>query len=420
MPPAAARTARLVPALLRERREFRRYWTGHTISLFGDAVTLLALPLAAALVLDATPAQMGYLSAAELVPNLLFSVHAGAWVDRRRSRRQIMIAADLGRAGLLATIPLAYALGALTLGQLYLVAFLVGTLSVLFNVSYATLFVAITPPDRYVEANAVLYSSRAFSFVGGPSLGGLLVQLLSAPGALLADAASFLAAALCLGRISPAEPPPETDPRGNLRAGARWILHSPVIRASLLSGATINFFNLAFQPMFILYATRTLEIRPGTLGVVLGSGAVGSVLGALVTRRLARRLGIGPAFILGCLLFTAPLVLVPLAGGPRPLLLALLFGARFGAGFGVMVLDICVGSIFAAMIPDRLRARVTGAYLAVNYGVRPLGSVFGGVLGSAIGLRPTLWIVTVGAVIGVLWLLPAPVSRLRTLPDAAE
>lgn len=420
MAPAAARTARIVPALLRERREFRSYWAGHTISLFGDAVTLIALPLAAVLVLDATPAQMGYLSAAGLAPNLLFSVHAGAWVDRRSRRRRIMIAADLGRAGLLAAIPLGYALGTLTFGQLYVVAFLVGTLSVVFNVSDATLFVAITPRERYIEANAALNGSRAFSFVGGPSLGGLLVQLLSAPGALLADAASFLASALCLGRISPAEPPPEADPRGSVRAGARWIRHSPVIRASLLSGATINFFNLAFQPLFILYATRTLQIRPGTLGVVLGSGALGSVLGSLVTRRLARRLGIGPAFILGSLLFTAPLVIVPLAGGPRPLVLALLFGARFGSGLGVMVLDICVGSIFAAVIPDRLRARVTGTYLAINYGVRPLGSVFGGVLGGVIGLRPTLWIVTVGAVTGVLWLLPAPVSRLRALPDAAE
>jgi MFS family permease len=410
----------MVPALLRERREFRRYWTGHTVSLFGDAVTLIALPLTAVLVLDASPAQMGYLSAAGLASNLLFSMHAGAWVDRHGRRRRIMIAADLGRAALLATIPLAYALGALTLGQLYVVAFLIGTLSVLFNVSFATLFVAITPRERYVEANAVLNGSRAFSFVGGPSLGGLLVQLLSAPGALLADAASFLASALCLGRISPVEPPPEADPRGNVRAGMRWIRRSPVMRASLLSGATINFFNLAFQPLFVLYATRSLEVRPGTLGIVLGSGAVGSVLGSLVTGRLARRLGIGPGCILGSLLFTAPLVLVPLAGGPRPLVLALLLGARFGSGLGVMVLDICIGSIEAALIPDRLRARVTGAYLAVNYGVRPLGSIFGGLLASVIGLRPTLWIVTAGAVLGVLWLLPAPVSRLRTLPDAAE
>ena len=416
----AARGPRLLPSLLRERREFRRYWNGHTISLFGDAVTLLALPLTAVLVLDAGPAQVGYLSAAGLIPNLLFSLHAGAWVDRRRNRRRIMIAADLGRAGLLATVPLAYVLGLLTLDQLYVVAFLAGTLSVLFVVADATLFVAITARDRYVEAMSLLYGSRALSFVGGPSLAGFLVQLLSAPGALLADAASFVASALCLGRISPVEPPPEAGGRGSVRAGARWIVHSPVIRASLLSGATINFFNLAFQPLFLVYATRTLGIRPGTLGVVLGSGAVGSVIGSLLADRLARRLGVGPAFILGSLLFTAPLLLVPLAGGTRTLVLALLFAARFGAGLGVMVLDICIGSIFAATIPDRLRARVTGAYQAVNYGVRPLGSVFGGLLATAIGLRPTLWIVTAGAVLGVLWLLPAPVSRLRTLPDAPE
>jgi MFS family permease len=139
----------------------------------------------------------------------------------------------------------------------------------------------------------------------------------------------------------------------------------------------------------------------------------------MVTGRLSRRLGIGPALIVGSLLFTAPLVLVPLASGgqQRPLTLALLFAARFGTGLGVMILDICGGSIFAALIPDSVRARVNGAYVAVNYGVRPLGSLAGGLLASVIGLRPTLWIVTVGALIGVLWLLPSPLPRLRTLPD---
>src|SRR6266536_1353197 len=365
------RAGRVLPQLLRERRDFRRFWTGQTISLFGDQVTLLALPLVGVLVLHASPAQMGYLAAAGLAPNLLLSLHAGAWVDRHGRRRRIMIAADLGRAGLLATVPLA-------------------------------------PRDRFVEANSLLYGSRAFSFVGGPSLGGLLVQLLSAPVALLADAGSFVASALFLGRIRAAEPPAETNPRGNLRAGARWIRHSPVVRASLASGATINFF---------LYATRSLHVPPGTLGAVLGAGAVGSVLGSLVTGRLIRRLGIGPAFCLGSVLFPAPFALVPLAGGPRTLVLALLFGAELGAGFGVMVLDISIGSIFAAVIPDRLRARVMGAYMAVNYGVRPLGSLAGGALGSTVGLRPTLWIAASGGLAGVLWLLPSPVPRLETLPD---
>jgi MFS family permease len=417
----AARAGRVLPSLLRERRELRRYWSGRTISLFGDQVTLIALPLVAVLALDASPAQMGYLAAAGLLPNLLFSVHAGTWVDRSGRQRRTMIAADLGRAGLLASIPLLYALGALTLAQLYTVAFLAGTLSVLFTVSDASLFVAVTPRDRYVEANSLVYGSRAFSFVGGQSLGGFLVQLLSAPGALLADAASFLASALFLGRISAAEPPPAAaDPRGDVRAGARWILRSPLIRAALAAGATLNYFNYVFLALFILYVTRTLQVPPATLGVVLGSGAVGSILGTLVAGRLARRLGIGPTLILGAVLFPAPFLLVPLAGGPRPLLLALLFAAEFGIGLGVMILDIASGSVFAAVIPDRVRSRVTGAYLAVNYGVRPLGSLTGGALGSAIGLRPTLWIAAVGGLLGVVWLLPSPFPRLKTLPDTPD
>src|SRR6266542_965461 len=163
------RAGRVLPQLLRERRDFRRFWTGQTISLFGDQVTLLALPLVGVLVLHASPAQMGYLAAAGLAPNLLLSLHAGAWVDRHGRRRRIMIAADLGRAGLLATVPLAYALGVLTLDQLYAVAFLAGALSVLFFVSRETLFVSVAPRDRFVEANSLLYGSRAFSFVGRPS-----------------------------------------------------------------------------------------------------------------------------------------------------------------------------------------------------------------------------------------------------------
>jgi MFS family permease len=418
--PPTARRRRLVPPLLRENRDFRRFWTGQTVSLLGDQVSLIALPLAAVLILHAGPAQMGYLTAVGVAPNLLFSLHAGAWVDRRGRRRRTMIAADLGRAGLLATIPVAYALHALTLGQLYVVAFLVGTLSVLFFVSYSSLFVSIVPRQRYVEGNSILNGSRALSFVAGTSLGGLLVQLLTAPIALVADAASFLGSAFFLGRISLDEPPPAQRSRGDVAAGIRFILGSPVMRAALGATATINFFNYAFFALFILFATRSLHVRPAVLGIVLGAGAVGGVIGSAITGRLGRRIGIGPAFLVGCVLFPAPVVLVPLAGGPRPLVLAMLFLAEFWSGMGVMLLDITAGSIFAALIPDRLRARVTGAYMVVNFGVRPLGSLAGGLLGSLIGLRPTLWVAVAGAMTGFLWLLPSPVPRLRTLPEASE
>jgi MFS family permease len=410
---------RLVPPLLRRNGEFRRFWAGQTISMFGDQISLLAVPLVAVLVLDAGAAQMGYLTAVGLAPNLLFSLHAGVWADRRRSRRRLMLAADLGRAALLATIPLAYALGALTLGQLYVVAFGVGALTVLFFVSYNTLFVSMLPREGYLEGSSLLNGSRALSFVGGQSLGGALVQLLTAPFALLADAASFLASALFLHRVSAPEPEPEEPAPGQVLSGARFILRTPIMRASLAATATVNLFNFGFFAIFILYATRELGIGPAALGLALGIGALGGVVGSLVTGRLTQRAGIGAALVVGFVLFPAPLLLVPLAGGPKPLVLALLGLAEFGSGLGVMILDIALGALFAAIVPGRLQARVSGAYMLVNYGVRPLGALLGGGLAGAIGVRPTLWVVTAGAICGVAWLLPSPVPRLRTLPEPA-
>jgi MFS family permease len=411
---------RLVPSLLRRNLEFRRFWAGQTISLFGDQISLLAVPLAAVLVLDAGAAQMGYLTAVGLAPNLLLSLHLGAWVDRQASRRRLMLIADLGRAALLATVPLAAAFGVLTLGQLYVVAFGIGCLTVLFFVSYNTLFVALVSKEEYVGANSLLYGSRALSLVGGQSLGGALVALLTAPFALLADALSFLASAAFLGRIAPSEAKPARFEHGQLAAGVRFIARTPIMRAALGASATLNLFNFAFFAIFILYATRALGIGPAELGLVLAVGALGGVVGSLVTGWLTRRIGIGAALVVGFVLFPAPLLLVPLASGTRPAVLAFLAAAEFASSLGVMVLDIGLGALFAAIAPDPLRARVSGAYMLVNYGVRPLGALLGGALGSAIGLRPTLWLAAGGAIAGVLWLLPSPVPRLRRLPEVAS
>jgi MFS family permease/ribosomal protein S18 acetylase RimI-like enzyme len=408
----ATRGRSLVPPLLRDV-QFRRFWSAQSVSLLGDQVSTIALPLVAVLALHVGPAAMGYLAALVWLPFLLFGLHAGAWVDRLGRRRVTMMTADLGQAVALTSIPVCYALGILSLGQLYAVAFVTGTLNVLNSVSESTMLVSLVPADRYVEANSLTYGSRALSFMAGPSLGGLLVELLTAPVAVLADALSFLGSAFFLSRVRSAEPPAASEEKGWLTAGVRYIAGAPIVRASLASAMTINFFNFMFLALFILYATRSLHVRPGLLGLVLGSGAVGGVIGAMLARRASARFGVGVVYTAGCVLFTAPLVLVPLAGGPLPVILAMLFASEFGAGFGVMMLDIAIGSIFAAVIPDQLRARVLGAFQAANYGTRPLGAVAGGTLGALIGVRPTLWIAVVGGITGFLWLLPSPMLTFR-------
>jgi MFS family permease len=413
--PGAA--ARRVPPLLREQT-FRRYWLGQTISLFGDQVSVLALPLTAILVLHAGAAETGYLTAAGLAPSLLFSVIAGGWVDRRGQRRRVMLAADLARAALLASIPLASITGVLTFAQLYAVAFLVGCASVLFNVSQSTLFASIVRPPEYVDANSLIHGSRALSFVGGQSAGGILVQLVTAPGAVALDALSFVGSALFLRRIHPTEPDTAAGGRGHLLEGIRFIAHSREVRSLLGATATINVFSFASTAIFVLYATRELRVTPAQLGLVLGAGAVGAVIGAALTSRVARRLGVGGAFTLSCVIFPMPFILIPVAGGmSKPIILALLFAAEFGSGIGVVMLDITIGAILTATVPATLRARVSGAYSTINYGLRPVGALAGGALGSTLGLRSTLWIASVAGLTGVLWLLPSPIPRMRRLPE---
>lgn len=410
-----------LPPLLRANRSFRSFWTGQTISLFGDQVSLVAVPLLAALELDAGATQMGLLTAAALAPNLLFSIHLGAWADRRSCRRELLIAADLGRALLLLTIPAAWLLGFLSLAQLYLVSFLAGSLSVLFSVAYDVVFVSLLERDRYIEGNSLIHGSRAASFVGGASVGGLLVQWFTAPFALLLDACSYLASAFFVGRTVGIEAPPaKPEPTAaGLAAGGRFIARTPLIRASLLAAATLNLFNTAFYALLVLYATKSLDMSPGAVGLALGVGGVGSLLGALMTRRLSGRHGLGKILVISFVLTPAPLLLIPLAAGvplPSPILVAV---AEFFNGMGVMILDVGLGALYAATVPDQLRARVSGAFLLVNYGVRPVGALAGGLLAAAVGLQTTMWIAAIGALGGVLWLIPSPMPRLRDLPQAA-
>ncbi len=408
---------RLVPPLLREPT-FRRYWTGQTISLFGDQVSILALPLTAILVLHAGAAETGYLTAAGLAPSLLFSIVAGGWVDRKGHRRRVMLASDVARAALLASIPIAYVAGVLGFAQLYAVAFLVGCASVLFNVAQSTVFASIVGPADYVDANSLIHGSRALSFVGGQSVSGILVQLVTAPGAIVFDAVSFLGSALFLRRIHPTEPATAPGGQGHLLEGARFIVGSRVVRSLLAATATINVFGFMTTAIFVLYATRDLGVSPAQLGLVLGAGAVGAVIGAALTSRVARRIGVGGAFTLSCVIFPAPFILIPVAGGmSKPVILALLFAAEFGSGVGVVMLDITIGAILTATVPATLRARVSGAYSTINYGLRPVGALPAARSAARWGCVRRCGSPPWPGSPGWLGCCRRPIPRMRTLPD---
>lgn len=248
------------------------------------------------------------------------------------------------------------------------------------------------------------------------------MQALTAPVAILADAVSFLLSALFLRSIDAVEPRIERKPdatgRRELIEGARFLLRHPVLRAGIASAATVNFFNFILWAIFVLYVSRELGLSAGVIGVIFGVGGLGGVVGAIAAPRVGRRLGLGPGVVLGAILFPVPILLFPLATGPTWLVVAMLIAGEFLSSVGVMLYDVNMNSLNVLTTPHRLRARVAGVGRTLNYGTRPVGALLGGVLGSTIGLRPTLWIGAAGGCLCVLWLLASPVPKIREVPAA--
>jgi MFS family permease len=406
--------------LLRRQPAFRNLWIGQTISVFGDQVSLLALPLVAVLTLDAGPAGVGLLTAAGWAPHLVLSLFAGPWVDQRRSKRRILVVTDLLRAAALATVPLAYAFGALTMAQLVAVALVVGAFTVVFDLGYSTFLPLVVPREDAADAQGRLSFSRSASYLGGPALAGALVQLFSAPAVILLDACSFVASSFFASRAVVDEPVPEPVTGSvwqRLGEGLRFVLGHPLIRAGIACTTTINFFNLMFNAIVVLFMVEELGLSPGVIGLVLGVAAVGALVGAAVAPAVGRRLGIGRAVVLGSVLFPAPLIAFPFVSGPEPVVIATLIVAEAAAAFGVMIYDVNLNALNWLATPWRLRGRQSGAARFFNYGVRPIGALAGGLLAEAIGVRGALLVGAVGACGGVLWLLASPMPQTREIAE---
>ncbi|MFF4901835.1 MFS transporter [Streptomyces sp. NPDC001068] len=409
-----------LPVSLWRDRPFRRFWAGQSISQFGDRITELALPLTAVGALHASASQVALLTALIWTPNLLALV-LGAWVDHCVHKRRLMVLADLVRAAALLSLPASYLLGAVTLGQLYVVALLTGAAGLLFNTAYPPFFAHLVPRSSYVDANSKLSAGRSASYVAGPAIGGALVQALTAPVAVAVDALTFMASAALVGRVSIGEPPVAHDQAAasllrRIREGLGFVTRHPVLRASLGCAATVNFFTfVAGSGLIVLFASRNLGLTAGAIGFAFGIGASGSLVGAVVAPKFSRRLGVGRSIVVGAVLFPAPIAVAAAAGGPLWARAGALAVAEFLSGVGVMLFDVNLNSLQANVIPDGMRSRVAGAYSTINYGLRPVGAVLGGFLATLIGLRATLLIGAVGGALSPLWLLPSPIPRIRSL-----
>jgi MFS family permease len=398
--------------------DFLRLWSAQTISQLGSQISALALPLVALLVLHASAFQVAVLATVEWLPWLLFSLPAGAWVDRVH-RRPVLILADVGRGVALLSIPIAHWLGALTLGQLYVVGFATGVLTVFFDVAYQSYLPSLVERARLSEGNSKLEISRSAAGLVGPGVAGLLVELVTAPVAILGDAVSFFGSAGLLARIrgeERVEPAPGgTRLLGEIVEGVRYVLGNAFLRPSMAFVAMSNFFGEVVWTMFIVYAVRSLGWTPGTLGLVLALGNLGFLAGAVVAPRVSTRLGVGPAMVGSAAVCSWPLLLVPVA--PAEYAIPAVVVALVVISFGGVVYNVVGLSLFQAITPDRMLGRMNASRRFVVWGVVPLGALTGGILTASIGLRPTLYVGAIGASLAFLPLLFSPVRSLREVPD---
>jgi MFS family permease len=387
--------------------------------MFGSRVTVLALPLTAILTLHASPVQIGILEAMGSAASLVFALPAGVWVDRTR-RRPIMILANLGQAALLLTIPAAAWLGVLVLPQLYVVSFLSASLAVFFNVARASFLPSIVSREELVEANSKLSVSGSLAQIAGPGLGGVLVQLLTPPVAILADAISFIASTLGLIAIQAPEAPRRraaaSNTRRELTEGLQVLRRDPILLSLAGASATFNLFDSVLFAVYVLYMSRTLHLAASTIGLVFGLAGAGGLLAALLVAPLTARIGVGRAILRGVVLATAGELLIAAAGGPQIVAVLVLLGAEGAVELGAGLYSINVGSLQQAITPDHLRGRVSASIELVTFGVGPIGAVLGGLLGETIGLRATVMVAGAGTLLSLLWLRSSPIRVLREMP----
>jgi len=403
--------------------DFLKLWSAETVSQFGTQISELALPLAAIDVLHASAFEVAALTTVEFLPFLLVSLPAGVWVDRL-PRRPILIAGDLARAGLLASIPLAYFFDALTIWQLYGVGFSVGIATVFFDIAYQSYLPSLVERGQIIDGNAKLEISRSAAQFGGPGVAGLLIGWLRAPAAILFDAISFLGSALFIFSIrkteaSRADRAPRRKMRTELREGLSYVLRHPYLKNIAACTALFNFFGMLGFAILLVFARRELHLGPLAIGLALTIGNLGAMLAAFTANRISGRLGVGRTIILSSVIGGPMFLIIPFAPHGNAALVVIVPALIVGTFTGV-IYNITQVSLRQAITPERIQGRMNSVMRFIVWGTIPLGSLTGGALASWIGLRETLIIAGAGCCLAFLPVLFSPIRSVREMPEPLE
>ena len=394
-------------------RDFRLLFSAYGVSVLGSEVTVLAIPLAAAVLLGATPWQMGLLTAAGTAPYVGFSLVVGAWVDRLRRRRPLMVAADLVAATALVTVPVAWALGLLTIAQLVVVELVLGIARVTFRPTFSTHLPDVVPDEALTRASSRLRAAEAGAMLSGPGIGAALVQVLGAPVAVIADALSFIASAILVGRVRAPErvghvPSQRRRLASEIAEGMVCLFRDGRLRAIAMAAASVNFFGLMIFALLVVYLVRAHDFSPMMIATVTIAGGVGSLVGALLAPHVSDRIGSGRTILLASAIFSFGMLAFPLADGPRWLVLTVLVANEVVVGIGIMLFDVTIGALVITRAPRDLLGRVNSSLSTVTQGVKAVGALTGGTLATLIGMRPALWVAALGATTTVLWVWFSP------------
>jgi MFS family permease len=399
---------------------FRPLWLGQTVSSLGTHVSMVALPLIAVLALHVGPLELGILAALETIPYLVLSLPAGVIVDRF-DHRATMIACDIGRAVALGVAAIALALGSASIGLLYVVAIVVGSLSVFFTVACSSYLAVILPADRLVAGNQRLELSDSGARIAGPSIGGALVEFAGGAVAVVLDAASYVVSAIALmsspRRVRPRQPASKRiGLLDGIVVGLRRVAGDRILRDLAGSTAVFNLGSGMVLAVIVLFATRDVGLDAAGFGLVYGIGNVGFVLGAIVVGASTSRFGVGRSLLATAYLSAVAMVLIAVAG-PGPGMILLLAG-RFVGAVATPVYNVNVLSLRQARVDDEIMGRVNGTFQFVEWGILPIGSLLGGAIAEVFGARAALDAAAVCGILSAVWLTFSPAQRLTSLADA--